>query len=662
MDSGASFNKAEEGRPEVKHSPAMDLRGREAREEIDRLIASGEWTKASLGLSTLWRADPSSATAGFLLARYEGLRSHLALLPYRVAILRSFTVEPVVPLLRAAGYVAGLDLDVRIGGFNMYPQEIFDSSSSVYVDHPDAVILAVGTREVASDLWHDYVELTDAEREAVVDRLGRDYRDWVSTFRRYSPAHLILHTLEAPIFPAHGILDSQAARGQAEVIAAVNAQLRALAREYSGVFALDYDALVARYGRRSWTDQRKWLAMRLPVAAGHLQHMADEWLRFLQPLSGRVAKGLVVDLDNTLWGGVIGEDGMAGIRLGAEYPGAEHQQLQRVLRDLRQRGIVLAIASKNNPEDAVEVFEQHPGMLLRLKDFAAVRINWSDKAQQLREIAAELNIGLDTLAFLDDNPVERDHVRSQLPDVHVLDVRADATEFARVVQENPLFQRLRISAEDLQRGEYYRAQQERAELERSANSPEDFYRSLQQEVVITRASPVTVPRVAQLTQKTNQFNLTTRRYTEQQVADLAGRPDWSVWVIRVRDRYGDNGLVGVGILHHIGDICEIDTFLLSCRVIGRAVETAFLARLLRECREREARALQGWFLPTKKNALAADVYPSHGFEVADRDGLGTLWRFDAHAGNITVPEWIRQADVAPEVGVTGEAEEAASDV
>ncbi len=290
------------------------------------------------------------------------------------------------------------------------------------------------------------------------------------------------------------------------------------------MYVLDYDALVARHGGEHWHDERKWLTARLPIAAAYLLPMAREWTRFVVPLSGRIAKVLVVDLDNTLWGGVIGEDGMTGIAVGPEYPGAAYQSLQRALLDLSRKGILLALCSKNNLDDAMEALEKHPGMLLRAKHFAALRINWTDKAQNLREIAQELNVGLDALAFIDDNRFEREQVRAALPEVTVIDLPKNPTDYASAVRNCAALERLALSSEDQQRTEMYAAQKERAGAGQNFRSKEDFFRYLEQEAELDPLSDLTLARVAQLTQKTNQFNLTTRRYTELQIADIAKKP------------------------------------------------------------------------------------------------------------------------------------------
>jgi FkbH-like protein len=428
-----------------------------------------------------------------------------------------------------------------------------------------------------------------------------------------------------PPVPAQGILDGHRELGQVAAIQEINRELRHLTAEETGVYLLDYDALIALHGRKFWYDEQKWLSVRLPIAADQLVHLANEWLRFLHPLAGKVCKALVTDLDNTLWGGVIGEEGMDGIKVGPEHPGASYLALQRAILDLFRRGIILAVCSKNNPGEALEALRNHPGMLLRPEHFAALRINWKDKAQNLREIAAELNIGTDSLAFLDDNPVERARVRSELPEVTVIDLPDNPASYSRALRACPAFERLTLSAEDQERGRYYAEQRQRTELQNSSGSLENFYRSLQQQAEVAPVTQQTVGRVAQLTQKTNQFNLTTRRYSEQELVGLAADPAWSLYSVRVKDRFGDNGLVGAAITRHEGETCIIDTFLLSCRVIGRKVESAILAVLVEGARARGAARLEGWFLPTKKNAPARDFYRTHGFRLLQETESGSLW-------------------------------------
>ncbi|MFY9660441.1 MAG: HAD-IIIC family phosphatase [Terriglobales bacterium] len=617
------------------HNPAT------LRAEVNRLLAEGAPDAASRLLAELWRREPGSATASFVTSRVDQLRDKLPLARFKLAILRSFTVEPIVPLLRAEAFTYGIDLEVHVGDFNAYVQDIVDANSSLYRFAPNAVILAVRTEDVAPDLVREFADLSPEVAHQAAARVTRGYEQWISSFRQHSQAALVVHALERPTHPSLGVLDGQSETGQSGLTRQINRELRRIAASHHGVYVLDYDALVARHGSQHWHDERKWLTARLPIAAGHLLHMAREWMRFVVPLVGRTAKCLVIDLDNTLWGGVIGEDGMAGIKVGPEYPGAAYQALQRALLDLSRKGILLAACSKNNLDDAMEALDKHPGMLVRSQNFAALRINWTDKSQNLREIAQELKIGLDSLAFLDDNPFEREQVRAAMPEVTVIDPSQNPLDYAAIVRDCPVFERLTLSDEDQQRTAMYAAQRQRAGAEQSFQSKEDFFRFLEQEAELNPVSDLTLARVAQLTQKTNQFNLTTRRYTESQIAEMAKHPAWNIFSIRVRDRFGDHGIVGVAITHDQGDQCEVDTFLLSCRVIGRTIETALLAHIAKSAAERGCKRLVGRFLPTKKNAPARDFYSQHKFGLVEKNGEGSLWSLDLTRQQVPFPEWVK---------------------
>jgi FkbH-like protein len=280
-------------------------------------------------------------------------------------------------------------------------------------------------------------------------------------------------------------------------------------------------------------------------------------------------------------------------------------------------------------------------MLLRPHHFASVRINWNDKPQNLREIACELNIGVDALALLDDSPVERERVRMELPEVTVIELPDDPMQYSQALRMSPVFERLALSDEDRIRNRFYAEQHEREQLAKNSASLEDFYRSLKQEVEIAAVTPATVTRVAQLTQKTNQFNTTTRRYTEQQISALAKSPASDVYSVGVKDCFGDNGIVGVVIVHDTANVSEIDTFLLSCRVIARTVETAILAFLADRARAKNLKQVEGWFLPTKKNAPAKEMYREHNMQPRGEVDGACLWGLDLAQQNIDCPAWVR---------------------
>ncbi len=624
------------------------------RQTIDEAISGGHTGRALAELRRYWHDDPSLPRAPFVVDRFAKLDLSPSQTTCRVMILRSFTVEPMVPLVRAAGACWGLDLEVRLGQFNAYAQEVLDPTSPLYSQPTDVAILAAQTRDIAPELWTAAADHDADELQAVVERVVADYSTWIEQVRSRSTCHLIVHNLEKPVQPASGIYDVQRSDGQCQAIETINARLAAVCGCQTGVHLLDYDNLVARAGRERWFDPQKWVTARLPIAGDCLMHLVDEWVRYLVPVMGRQAKCLVCDLDNTMWGGVVGEDGLAGIKLGDDYPGAAYTEFQRALLDMVRRGIILAICSKNNETDALEAIEHHPEMLLRSKDFAAKRINWSDKSRSLREIAAELNIGLDSLVFVDDNPVECELIREVVPEVTVLDVDPKHPfGHAAAIRDCPLFERLEVSNEDRKRNAMYAAQTERVQLQTSAATLEDYYRSLEMVATFGLVNDVTRARVAQLTQKTNQLNMTSRRYSEQQITGFAADPATRVYWTQVADRFGDNGIVGVMIVRSVDDVWQLDTFLMSCRVIGRTIETAMLGLLAGHARDAGATHLVGDFVPTAKNAPAEDIYRTHGFELTSQSETASVWELDLSSADLAIPEWIecRMSDLpTPAIG------------
>jgi FkbH-like protein len=339
-------------------------------------------------------------------------------------------------------------------------------------------------------------------------------------------------------------------------------------------------------------------------------------------------KVAAVDLDDTLWGGIVGEAGTGGIEVGGEGPGLAFLEFQRELLRLHRSGVVLVMCTKNNQDDALAGFD-HPAMLLRREHFAAERINWQDKAANLRELADELNVGIDSFVFLDDNPREREWVRQALPEVVVPELPADPAERPAFLAAGPWFQTLAVTEEDRRRTESYRAQGERRRAASGARSFEDYLASLEQRVTVQPATEATIARAAQLIGKTNQFNLTTRRHAPGDVERMAADDATEVLTVAVADRFGDSGITGVVIVRHEGDAALVDTFLLSCRVLGRRVEDAVLSVVARHARERGAARLVGTFVPSDRNAQVATFYPDRGFAPTGEEGAWALALDDA---------------------------------
>lgn len=578
-------------------------------------------------LASRWKASKSGTTAALIVRELDAAHQALGLPTVRLKILRSYTVEPIVPWLRAEALVHGLDLQVRVGGFGSFAHEILDPDTNLYNEPLDVILLATQTRDWTSAIWTRFADL---DRDAVFheqNHVLRDLETMISVLRSRTSATLLVSNFDLPATPRLGLADTQTEFGQTQVIAEMNRRLAAIVRDTPGAYLVDYDGLVCRFGRMNWVNENQWQTTRLPVASAHIGDLAHEWARHVRVAVLPSRKVLVTDLDNTLWGGVLGEVGAEGIVVGREHPGWRYQQIQRALLDLHRRGILLTIASKNDHTEALECIDSHPEMLLRSRHFSAVRINWNDKAQSVEEIAAELSVGIDSLVFLDDNPVERENVRLRRPEVHVIDLPADPAGFAAALQSDPSFDSLALTEDDRSRNRYYAQQRERRTAEDGTRSREEFLEILGQKVKIARADNRSSARIAELTRKTNQLNLTTRRYSPAEIGSMVQARGVEVLTVRVEDRFGDNGIVGVAILRKLGQRVEIDTLLLSCRVIGRMIETAVLSYLVDFTEEWGATEIVGWFRPTAKNAPTKEVYREHGFR-KEKDGPDgqSFWR------------------------------------
>jgi FkbH-like protein len=568
----------------------------------------------------------------------------------RVALLGSGTLDQLRDCLTVECYRRGWRPRIFLAGFEQFAQEMLDAGSGLYRFDPQVLILAIHPRQLFPDLYEYPFDLSVTDREQAIDAGVDSLRRLISTFRRQTRSLVLVHNMVEPQHPALGILDWRDPFGQRAIFAEINARLARMARDdFADVFIVDADAVQARCGRSRATDTRMWLAARLPWSEPMLGELTAEYVRYLNAAFRPARKCLVLDLDGTLWGGVVGEDGVEGLKLGADPPGNAFVEFQRELLKLWRRGVLLAICSKND-RDLVHAALRHPGMVLRESHFAAQRINWQPKPANLREIAAELNIGVNSLVFLDDNPVERAAVRAELPEVLCPDLPADPAYYRQCLLGLEAFDVLGVTEEDRIRNKSYAQQKsrQRFESEHRDGSLDDYLTQLETRVEITSATPAALPRLAQLTQKTNQFNLTTRRYAASEIQDLQAEGA-IVLGMRVIDRFGDSGVVGLAVA--VSRPCqtwELDVLLLSCRVIGRGVETALLARVADEVRDRGGTRLLGWFLPTERNAPARDCYERHGFRLqATGPDERHLWELDLVENTISVPAWIEMRAEAP---------------
>jgi FkbH-like protein len=566
----------------------------------------------------------------------------------RISLLATFTVEPLVPFLEIETARAGFQASIYTAPFNVVRQELLDPESGCHRHGPDVVFVAQLLDDVSPPLANDYLSLDAEQIEQHIEEIASETASAVAEFRVHSQAAVVVCNFPLPRHPLLGIGEPNDPASQTEAIRGLNRRLAEAIRGIPDAYVLDFDRLLAEVGYRSWQNQT-WYLGRAPLSPDVLLLLAQTQAALLRGLLGRPRKCLVVDLDNTLWGGVVGEEGLPGIKLGHAYPGNAYRDLQRYLLQLHRRGVLLAINSKNNPAEVDEVLTSHPDMILRREHFASMRVNWSSKVDNMQEIAEELNIGLESLVYLDDHPAECELMRRALPEVLTLQAcdergRPDPIGAMRLLQEGRPFDKLLLTAEDRRRNELYQQQVARRELQHGSVSLEEYLCELETTVAIGPVDAFALPRVADLVQRTNQFNLTTRRHSAARLEAMIADPNWGVFALALRDRLGDSGVVGVALVCLEGSLAVVDTFLLSCRVIGRRAETALLCHVAEWARQHGARALVGEFLPTAKNAPAADFYPRHGFEQARATGEGGgLWQFVLGEKDVEWPDCIRLA-------------------
>ncbi|MFH1417411.1 MAG: HAD-IIIC family phosphatase [Planctomycetota bacterium] len=570
----------------------------------------------------------------------DALRAGLARVPLRLGVLASFTFEPIQPALGLQALRAGIGADVYVGPFGRFEQEMIDPASGLAAFKPDVVLLAVRLADVCPALYDSFNSLDGKTASAIVDEWIERLRAAMVTFRQQSSATILVQNYDLPATLALGIADAQAAPSQRAVIARANEALSGLAASMENVRTMDYDALVAQHGRIRWQDPRTAFFARIPVAAEYYWPLAGFYVRHIRPLCGLTKKVIVLDADNTLWGGVVGDVGLDGIALGHDYPGNAFVAFQSRILDLHRRGIVLCIASKNEPGTVEEVLDKHPDVVLRSEHFAAMRVNWQPKPENVKQLAEDLNLGLDSFVFMDDSAVECEMMRTVLPQVLTVHLPEEPAAYAGIVEALDCFDQWSISDVDRQRGQLYKAEVSRRELQTSVLDMPTFYRQLEMRMTLFVDHKPHIARASQMTNRTNQFNMHTIRCTEDDIRGFATDPDVNVFTLVLADRFGDNGVVGLAVVRRSSDEWVLHIFLMSCRVLGRTVEQGFVGWIAERARAAGAKVLVAEFVPTVKNKPFAAFYQDRGFVEAERVGDAQHWRWALDEADTTTPDWL----------------------
>ena len=543
----------------------------------------------------------------------------------KVALLPSFTINALSEVLLVKCYEAGLVPEVYVANYNQYAQELVNPESGLHKFKADISILLLDLQALMGDHFFNPYEISDVERRAWVEQTLREIVELSDRYKASSQGRLLIHNLEVPSYSPMGVLEGKQSYGICEAIEDLNSRLRLHFKTDERIFIFDYNTFCSKHGKRNIVDHKMYYLGDIRLSMNLFPELCEEYLGYLKPLCSKIKKCIVVDLDNTLWGGVVGEDGLNNIKLGPTAHGRPFFEFQKHLLALHNRGFILAINSKNNEKDALEVFQKHPSMVLKEKHFSATRINWEDKIANLKAIAKELNIGLESMVFIDDDKLNCEMVRDALPEVKVVALPNDSALYVSALKALNDFNMLQLTAEDLNKGKLYSDQKNREKLKEAATDITSYLRSLEMTLTFEPANDFNIPRLAQLTQKTNQFNMTTKRYQEEDIRRFAASKDHFLVSVRVVDKFGDSGIVGLIMGEKAPAQWKIDSFLLSCRVLGRKIEDAIIAYIAEQARQERAQTLIGVFVATAKNDPAKGFFEAARFSFLEKTDNAEKW-------------------------------------
>jgi FkbH-like protein len=563
-----------------------------------------------------------------------------------IAFIGNFTIEPIRVALEVECFKQSINPRFYFGGYDQYVQEISNSDSFLYQFNPVVTFFFLDHKTLLPELFNNFFELSSEKRLLLAEEKIKLVRTLCNEFIDRSKSHLVISNFLFLEECYMGVYDSKLVNGQREILEKMNSKLLNHTRENIRRFHfLDTEKVLSNCGKTRCSNEKMRYLAKMVIPDQALPYLARELMRFIRPIMGQTKKCLVLDLDNTLWGGVLGEEGLEGIKLDYDNPpGNAFWEFQKTIKTLQKRGIILAINSKNDFDLVKNAFQNHPYMELKLSDFACIRANWQDKAQNMREIAKELNLGLSSFVYFDDNPAERFLIKRELPEVLTIDVPEDCSEFTRCLLNLDVFETLHITDEDKNRTKLYQAEGERKQLKTKVTDLNSYLKALDIKVEISFANKFAIPRIAQLTQRTNQFNLTTKRYSESDICSFSNSKSNLVYYIKSGDRFGDHGIVGSCIISVKNDLWEIDTFLLSCRVVGRGIEQAFLYYICQNAINKKIKQITGRYFPTQKNKISEAFYLNMGFKIISNTPQEKAFSLSLPSNILSLPTHINKVN------------------
>lgn len=568
--------------------------------------------------------DPDYILAKKKKIKRELLEQNISYIDKKIAILGGSTTSNIKLILELFLLNYGIRPTFYESEYNQYYQDAMFDNEELQAFAPDLIYVCTSNRNITQyPLLSDDADTIDGLLEAEKNKF---YGIWDSLVSQYH-CPIIQNNFEMPFYRLMGNKDASDIHGKIHFLTRLNLAFYDYAQQHDNFYICDINYISADYGLKEWSDPFYWHMYKYAMNVSAIPYLAFNIANIIKSILGKNKKGFVLDLDNTLWGGVIGDDGVDNIVIGPEESeGQVYSEFQRYIKECTQLGVILNVDSKNEEENALAGLN-HPDSELHPDDFIVIKANWNPKDQNLQQIANELNLLPESLVFIDDNPAERHIVTEQLKGVVAPEI-GQVHQYIQTIDRGGYFEVTTLSADDQKRNEMYKENAKRAQLEASFSNYTDYLLSLEMKGIIKTFEPVFMARIAQLTNKSNQFNLTTKRYTQTEIEEVAASEQYIALYGKLIDKFGDNGVVSVVIGHVVGDVCHIDLWIMSCRVLKRDMEFAMMDSLVKRCRERGIFEIRGYYYPTAKNAMVREFYALQGFDKIAEDADGnTQWKF-----------------------------------
>ena len=551
----------------------------------------------------------------------------------RVALLGDSTTQFLAQAIRAVGYEASLDLQIWEADFNQIERQVFTPESELYAYKPDVVVVFFSTQK----LLNRYNKLEEEALETFAENEIENITTIIQTISENTSSKIISYNYNEIDDAVFGNFASKTAKSFIYQLRKLNFELMQLATKWSNFFLVDLSTIQNQVGKTNFFHTSVYISTDSVISLNVLPIVARRTVDVIETINGKIKKCLILDLDNTLWGGIIGDDGIENIQIGNIGIGKAFTEFQYWIKKMKNRGIILAICSKNTESIAKEPFEKHPDMILKLDDIAVFMANWETKVDNIKEIQRILNIGFDSMVFLDDNPFERNMVRDHISEIIVPELPEDPAEYLECLYTLNLFETHTYSNEDSERTKLYQIEAQRTVVKKSFLNESDYLKSLEMVSKVSEFNKFNIPRVTQLAQRSNQFNLRTVRYSETDVENLAKSDNYFTFTFTLDDKFGENGLIAVVILKKQSNFeLFVENWFMSCRVLKRGMESFILNTLVDKATSEGFKFLIGEFIPTAKNAIVEKHYEELGFQKKEKQWILSLEKFVARENFISM--------------------------